>query len=308
MSLTPVAEEQLTLSTNTTVAVPVAKPVLKASQFPNIWGYGRKPVVDHDGEALFAEIAILRLLRDEGWDGVWVDSWKSRCWSQMPGAAESEFPQSKLLGIASLERHLDGLRKYGGVWDIVAWKDGRVLFCDAKRTRKDSIKPNQIAWLEKRLDEGAKPSDFLIAEWVEDVLVPPASTIKGSIGLKVRTGKWYGWHMFPGYSSLPYSSPILVRSVGPARSPNRLTIDFVNIGYAEGVQDFCIELSLSAWGDSYLAGTYDDESGRMGVVTALTPDWLSQHFPRSFEVLPALRDAATAEQVASTFDAWHRTV
>lgn len=40
--------------------------------------YGGKPVLNIDGEPLFAELAVLRLLEKDGFDGVWVDTFGNR--------------------------------------------------------------------------------------------------------------------------------------------------------------------------------------------------------------------------------------
>jgi hypothetical protein len=38
--------------------------------------YGGKPIVDHDGNPVFAEFALLRMmLADKTWDGVWVETY-----------------------------------------------------------------------------------------------------------------------------------------------------------------------------------------------------------------------------------------
>lgn len=37
--------------------------------------YSGKDILDMDGEPAFAEIAILKLLEADGWDGVWVDTY-----------------------------------------------------------------------------------------------------------------------------------------------------------------------------------------------------------------------------------------
>lgn len=36
--------------------------------------WGRKPLVDVGGEPVFAEIAVLQLMRSQGWDGCWCSS------------------------------------------------------------------------------------------------------------------------------------------------------------------------------------------------------------------------------------------
>jgi hypothetical protein len=40
--------------------------------------YGGKPIIDVDGQPLYAELAVLRILNREGWAGVWADSCRHR--------------------------------------------------------------------------------------------------------------------------------------------------------------------------------------------------------------------------------------
>jgi hypothetical protein len=50
-------------------------------------------------------------------------------------------------------------------WDIVAWLNKEILFCESKRSGHDSIRDSQLAWLEAALNEGMGVSQFLIVEW-----------------------------------------------------------------------------------------------------------------------------------------------
>jgi hypothetical protein len=40
--------------------------------------YGGKTIVNLNGEALFAELAILHLVENDGWDSLWVDTYRNR--------------------------------------------------------------------------------------------------------------------------------------------------------------------------------------------------------------------------------------
>jgi hypothetical protein len=46
--------------------------------------YKIKPLVEIEGEPLFGELAILRLLQKDGWDGVWVDTYHDKFWKGLP--------------------------------------------------------------------------------------------------------------------------------------------------------------------------------------------------------------------------------
>jgi hypothetical protein len=56
--------------------LPVCRPVFaRWASKPVDFEFGKKPVLDHEGEACFAELAILRILLKHGWEGVWVSTY-----------------------------------------------------------------------------------------------------------------------------------------------------------------------------------------------------------------------------------------
>ncbi|MCA0199885.1 MAG: hypothetical protein LCH56_03485 [Proteobacteria bacterium] len=277
------------------VAVPVARPAFPLSPFPNIWGHGTKPVVDHAGTACFAEIALVGLFEEAGWRAVWVDSWKSRYLRAMPGARTASVPEAEIRAIPALARHATGFTKFGGGWDVLAWKNDAVVFCDAKRIKKDSIKPNQIEWMHARLAEGARPENFLIAEWTPENAMS-ASVIRGDASFKLRTGRWYAWHMFPGYTDMPYSSPIRIDAIGPAYGSNRITLEFLNALYAAGVQNFRLDLDIITWSDRFIAAVYEE---RVVIISELTPAWLDNNCR---EIMRGLGDLRSTKEISDGLD------
>ena len=301
--LPAVAEQIIQLPSGGSVSVPVARPKLAPSAFPNIWGYGKKPIVQQESVSRFAEIAILELLRRDGWQGVWVDSWKGRFLSAMPGERGSVVSLDALEHILPLRPFIAGFRTFGGAWDVLAWRGDQILFCDAKWSKKDSIRPNQVEWLQQRLAEGASADNFLIAEWTMADDPPLLAKFQGSRKFKLVPSTWYGWHMFPGYTGVPYSSPIRLQSFGPAIGEARLGLQFINIGYASGVQDSSIDLDITVWDDSFVAGTYPAEP-RLGVITELTAQWLATNVPDLHRELALLGEAKTPSKVASIMDKW----
>ena len=78
-SLIPDSLETLLLPSGNEVYLPRARPTFKqwTGEFKGDT-YGNKPLVDMDGEPMFAELAILRHLQKDGWDGVWVDTFSRR--------------------------------------------------------------------------------------------------------------------------------------------------------------------------------------------------------------------------------------
>ena len=78
-------------------------------ELPN-FNFGNKPIIDYEGKAVFAELAILKLFTASGWEGVWVEtyggvhflqdmpeSWKlSQSHISIPKDKESLLPPPKL--------------------------------------------------------------------------------------------------------------------------------------------------------------------------------------------------------------------
>ncbi len=125
--------------------------------------YGGKAVVTVDGRPLFAELAILAILKRQGWDGVWGDSYRRKFRTAMPGIGD---PVS--LG-ADQQRIWERLcRKstpFSGCWDIFAWRGRALRFIELKRKGRDRIRQSQLKWLEAALSVGIALRVFQLAEW-----------------------------------------------------------------------------------------------------------------------------------------------
>lgn len=125
--------------------------------------YNHKPLIDSDGEPVFAELAVLRMLKRNGWDGVWADSYRRKFRIAMPHHGEPVALPPAAEEIYQRIKTRSGKR--GGCWDIFAWKNGRFVFLELKRSKKDSIRPNQFLWLQAALDTGIDAKSFLLVEW-----------------------------------------------------------------------------------------------------------------------------------------------
>ena len=126
--------------------------------------FGGKALLDYGGRLAFAELAILWTFQEEGWDGVWLDSYRRKFrigyWDQAP-LEEIPAPQAELLTRIS-EQTGAGWR---GRWDVLCWKNGDVLFAESKRVGRDDIRDSQRAWLAAAVDVGLTPANFLVVEW-----------------------------------------------------------------------------------------------------------------------------------------------
>jgi hypothetical protein len=136
---------------------------------PFVDDFGKKAagMVELNGEHLFAELAVLRLLEAEGWSGRWVNTqgargevWKYLTeWQDVPRAEqrnrpiEEAEPRQLLARIAGLNKP----KRYAGCWDTVAWRDSEFAFFQCKRTPpkpNQQVKKEQEDWLRSALYTG----------------------------------------------------------------------------------------------------------------------------------------------------------
>lgn len=124
--------------------------------------YGGKAVLDFEGHPVFAEVGILRLLEKQDWDGVWVDTYRRKFRKDLSSRDSVTLPEPvKLL----FERLVEANGGQKGFWDVISWQQGHCLFIESKRKGRDSIRLNQLRWLESALGQGLPPDSFLIFEW-----------------------------------------------------------------------------------------------------------------------------------------------
>src|ERR1700682_60404 len=88
--------EHLVLPSGIAVAVPKATPQFLA------WGgqppgdtYGGKQILDFKGRPAFAELAILWALCEQGWEGVWIDTYRRAFRTGFWGVAAVEAPPER---------------------------------------------------------------------------------------------------------------------------------------------------------------------------------------------------------------------
>ena len=132
----------------------------KGASIPNT--SNNKPVIDWNGESLFAELAVLRLFQSHGWEGVWVDSYRRKYRIGLPDVTEPiDLPEKQKQLIESIRAKTG---RHGGCWDVFVWKDNQILFVELKRQKKDSIQESQKLWLEKSLESELTEENFAFFE------------------------------------------------------------------------------------------------------------------------------------------------
>lgn len=126
--------------------------------------YSIKPLVEVSGEPLFGELAILRWLQKDDWNGVWVDSFhgKKLFWDGLPDrTAPCKLPENP----NTLYDKIAGINgKAGGFFDVFAWRGGEFLFVEYKG-KGDTLKPNQSSWILSALEAGIHEASLLLVEF-----------------------------------------------------------------------------------------------------------------------------------------------
>ena len=124
---------------------------------------------------------------------------------------------------------------------------------------------------------------------------------------------WAAWQMLPGYggeSFVPYFSPIWVRTVQPLKTgKSRLRLEFDNLFYAQGVQDFGMEIRVLKRADSYLVAEIIDGLGastdRVAILGDIGFEWLKQFCPYLWRKQPP---DSCSPQARASVDAYLREV
>lgn len=118
------------------------------------------------------------------------------------------------------------------------------------------------------------------------------TTVNAKLQLSPR--HWYSWQMLPGYFGdppVPYFSPIWVKDVTPRKTGKGiLRLGFINTMYAEGVQDFTLDLRILKHEASYLVSVILDEkegpSDRTAIIGLIGFEWIQHFCPNTWTARP----------------------
>ncbi len=165
--LKPQSSQSILLPSGREVQVPTASPVFR--QWRGVmpkdrYGQPGKPgkrVLDFDGEMVFAELAVLRIFQKAGWQGRWIDSYRRKYRIGYWGENVTEpLPPEQFAILDSIHAGC-----FGGCFDVFCWRDGAILFAEAKRKGHDDFQLTQLRWLEAALTAPNLSASFLIVEW-----------------------------------------------------------------------------------------------------------------------------------------------
>ncbi len=161
--LAPTTTEDIRLPSGNQVSIPKTQPTFELWKRPPIADtYGGKEVLSLNGEPVFAELLILRMLQNDGWSGVWVDAYRRKYRTSYFPANEVELADRPM---AVLEAIYARAGKRTGCWDVFCWREGgEFMFAESKRQKHDRIRTSQQRWLEAAIQYGLPTSSFLIVE------------------------------------------------------------------------------------------------------------------------------------------------
>lgn len=166
--LQPTGKFEMPLPSGKTVSLPVATPKFELwDGTPVDFNFGNKPILNYKNEACFAELVILRMLFEHGWEGVWVETYGGTHYLRsMPQAwsLKSEhvsIPQEKEIFLKKIWQ----TAKTKACFDILAWKDDKLVFFEAKRSGKDRLTKAQERFIEGALACGVSLESLVIVEW-----------------------------------------------------------------------------------------------------------------------------------------------
>lgn len=156
-------------------------PRWSGSPFVDDFGKKSAAMIELEGEHLFAELAVLRLLEKEDWEGRWVNTYSGRGevwkflteWQDVPRREQVSRPirDERARKLLSRIAAANEPKRYAGCWDTFAWRDSDYVFLESKRQApkyKDVVKEEQEDWLRVALslpDTSLSVGSFGFVQW-----------------------------------------------------------------------------------------------------------------------------------------------
>ncbi|MFC0588295.1 hypothetical protein ACFFF7_02600 [Novosphingobium aquiterrae] len=93
----------------------------------------------------------------------------------------------------------------------------------------------------------------------------------------LERSRWFGMTMYPGYDGGPYHSPI--QRTGFQLLDDRIfCLDFINLAYAHGVQEFSVDFEVLRGTMEYQICIAAKQLDRAYVFVPLTASWIATYF------------------------------
>ena len=121
--------------------------------------YTAKPLVSVNGAAMFGELAIVRWLEKDGWEGVWMDTFHgAKFWKGMPHKSQPVALPAAARALYDAIRSANG-GKASGTFDVMAWRNGDFAFLEYKG-EGDRSNRNEARWIAAALAAGVLPTQL----------------------------------------------------------------------------------------------------------------------------------------------------
>jgi hypothetical protein len=156
-------------------------PMWRGEPFSDDFGKKSAAMIELGGEHLFAELAVLRLLQADGWDGRWVNTysgggevWKYLTdWQDVSRSEQRTRPihDSDARQLLARIANFNKPRRYKGCWDTFCWRSAEFAFIECKRTSSkytDLVSKEQEEWLRSALfigDPRVTLDSFCFVQW-----------------------------------------------------------------------------------------------------------------------------------------------
>ncbi len=126
--------------------------------------------------------------------------------------------------------------------------------------------------------------------------------------LKLEPEAWYAWQMIPGYigrKNVPYCSPIFLQRVFPRKTGRGiLGVNFINVFYATGVQNFTLDIRILKHSADYLIAELldgENEPARSAVISHIEFAWIKEFCPNLWYNRPPSSMSRDARSNVSTY-------
>jgi hypothetical protein len=129
----------------------------------------------------------------------------------------------------------------------------------------------------------------------------------------LQSKRWYGWQMLPGYVGercIPYCCPIYMGRVTPKKTGKGiLKIAFWNTGYAQGVQDFELDLKILHRASDYLVARLlygnEHDQERCAVISHIEFGWIERFCPNLWHNHPPHNHSSVSIYLDGVFGISH---
>jgi len=128
---------------------------------------------------MFAELVIMNIFLNAGWNTRWVETYGKpklapiylKDWIDDTYKNQKNIPieDSEIQGLLNTIAKVND-NTFGGCWDVFAWKDDFIIFAEAKKSKKDALRPSQNKWIVSAIRAGLKRENFLVVEWETNVI------------------------------------------------------------------------------------------------------------------------------------------